>query len=110
MLADRLFSIIGKYATLNNQICTSFIIEQAAGEKNLQVLKPMKKNIHNVLRKSFSLPKPISSFHFPIYTIAWFIKSKNRRPYCSGSTVEMPSALDPYLTVFAAFAACFLTP
>lgn len=44
------------------------------------------------------------------YSITFDIKSKKRRPYWSGSTVEIPSTWEPYLTVFAAFAACFLTP
>ena len=34
----------------------------------------------------------------------------NLLAYCSGSAVEIPSTLDPYLTVFAALAVIFLTP
>lgn len=41
-----------------------------------------------------------------IYSIALSMNSINRFAYCSGSQVEMPSTLLPYLTVFAAFAAC----
>ena len=45
------------------------------------------------------------------YSIAFDIKSKNLAAYCSGSTVDIPStSLDPYLTVLATLAACFLTP
>ena len=44
------------------------------------------------------------------HSIAFEINSRNLSAYCSGSTVEMPSTLDPYLTVFATLAACFLTP
>ncbi|KYN00194.1 hypothetical protein ALC62_09074 [Cyphomyrmex costatus] len=38
--------------------------------------------------------------------MALLINSMNRLPYCSGSQVDIPSTLAPYLTVFAAFAAC----
>lgn len=42
--------------------------------------------------------------------MALLMNSINRLPYCSGSQVEIPSTLEPYLTVLAALAACFLTP
>ena len=38
------------------------------------------------------------------------MNAMNLLAYCSGSAVEIPSTLDPYLTVFAALAVIFLTP
>lgn len=42
--------------------------------------------------------------------MALLMNSMNRLPYCSGSQVDIPSTLAPYLTVLAAFAACLRTP
>lgn len=45
-----------------------------------------------------------------IYSIASLINARKRLAYCSGPTVEIPSTLDPYLTVLAAFATTFFAP
>jgi hypothetical protein len=37
------------------------------------------------------------------YSIASLMKARNRLAYWSGSTVEIPSTLAPYFTVFAAY-------
>ena len=44
------------------------------------------------------------------HSIASPINARNLLAYCSGSQVEIPSTLPPYLTVLAALAVIFFTP